>query len=73
MNKPLDVQVGGQHYKGMKIQPIEFVAANNLSYMDGCVVKYISRHRNKNGREDIEKIKHYCDLILELEYDETKD
>jgi hypothetical protein len=73
MNKPLDVQVGGTHYKGMKIQPIEFVAANNLSYMDGCVVKYISRHRNKNGREDIEKIKHYCDLILELEYDETKD
>jgi hypothetical protein len=67
MNKPLDVQVGGTHYKGMKIQPIEFVAANNLSYMDGCVVKYISRHRNKNGREDIEKIKHYCDLILELD------
>jgi len=67
---PLDVQIGGQHYKDLKIQPVEFTQANNLSFLEGCIVKRISRHASKNGAEDIRKIKHECDLILKLVYGE---
>jgi len=66
---PLDVQVAGNHYKQFKIQPVEFIHKNNLPYIDGCIVKYICRHRNKNGVEDLKKIKHYIDLLIELEYE----
>lgn len=62
-------QVGGNHYK-LPIEPIDFIHANGMPFMDGNIVKYISRHRRKNGAEDIRKIKEYCDLILELEYGE---
>lgn len=68
MMSALDVQVGGGHYKDFAIQPIEFVEKNGLSFIEGSIVKYICRHRTKNGAEDINKIKHYCDLLLELEY-----
>lgn len=64
---PLDVQVGGGHYKGMKIQPVEFITANNLGFLEGCIVKRISRWRTKDGIQDLEKIKHECDLLIELE------
>lgn len=64
----LDKQVGGGHYKDMKIQPVEFIHANNISYLEGNVIKYISRHKSKNGAEDIKKAIHYCELLLELEY-----
>lgn len=64
----LNKQEGGGHYKQFKIQPIEYITANELGYMDGNVIKYISRHRFKNGAEDVRKIIHYCELILELEY-----
>ena len=68
----LDSQVGGGHYKDFKIQPIEYIHANQIPYLDGNVVKYVSRHRSKNGAEDIKKAIHYLQLILELEYsDET--
>ena len=67
---PLDVQIGGGHYKELKIQPVEFTQANNLSFLEGCIVKRITRHANKNGAEDIRKIKHECDLILRLVYGE---
>lgn len=67
---PLNIQEGGSHYKGCKIQPIEYIVANNLDFMQGNIVKYITRHKSKNGAEDIRKIKHYCDLILKLEYGE---
>jgi hypothetical protein len=66
--KALDVQEGGQHYKTMKIQPVEFIHANNIGYCEGAIIKYACRHRAKNGAEDIRKIRHFCDLILELEY-----
>ena len=69
-SNPLQNQEGGNHYKGCKIQPIEYIVANNLDFMQGNIVKYITRHKSKNGAEDIRKIKHYCDLILKLEYDE---
>tara|TARA_Y100001938_G_scaffold142218_1_gene213103 strand:- start:749 stop:1057 length:309 start_codon:yes stop_codon:yes gene_type:complete len=68
--KALEQQVGGQHYKGCKIQPVEYIHANELDYLEGNVIKYITRHRTKGeGRKDIEKAIHYAQLILEMEYD----
>ena len=66
--RALDVQVGGSHYKGLKIQPIEYIYANDLSYCEANIVKYATRHAMKNGREDVEKIIHYAQLLLEMEY-----
>jgi|TARA_B110000908_G_scaffold172757_1_gene242791 hypothetical protein len=60
-------QVGGQHYI-MPIQPIEFIVENDLSYREANVVKYVCRHKNKNGKQDIEKAIHYLEMILE-DYD----
>lgn len=62
------IQVGGNHYKDLKIQPIEYIHANGLDYFEGNVIKYITRHRKKNGKQDLEKAKHYIDLLIELEY-----
>lgn len=67
----LDVQVDGNHYKTMKVQPVEFIYANGVPYMEGNIIKYISRHKSKNGAADVRKALHYCQLILELEYGET--
>lgn len=63
-----EIQVGGNHYKDLKIQPIEYIHANGLDYFEGNVIKYITRHRNKNGKQDLEKAKHYIDLLIEFEY-----
>jgi hypothetical protein len=64
---PLDTQVGGGHYKDMAIQPVEFCQKNKLDYCEANVIKYICRWRNKNGLQDLEKVKHYVDLLIELE------
>jgi hypothetical protein len=64
----LDKQEGGNHYKDMKIQPVEFITANNLGFLEGNVVKYICRHHAKNGAEDIKKAIHYCELLLQTKY-----
>ena len=61
---PQSRQVGGKHYKNFTIQPYEFISKNNLSFFQGCVVKYVCRYLQKNGIEDLEKIKHYCDLEI---------
>ena len=61
---PQSLQVGGKHYKNFPIQPYEFISKNNLSFFQGCVVKYVCRYLQKNGIEDLEKIKHYCDLEI---------
>lgn len=68
--KALDVQVGGGHYKDFAIQPVEFCQKNRLGFCESNVVKYVSRHRAKNGKQDIEKAIHYLNLLLELEYGE---
>lgn len=68
----LATQEGGNHYKDMKIQPIEFIHANGFDFITGCIIKYAARHRAKNGAEDVRKIIHYCELLLELEYGEGK-
>lgn len=68
---PLSVQIGGNHYKGCKIQPIEYIFANGLGYAEGNVVKYITRWKNKNGIEDLKKVIHYAELLIqEAEKDE---
>jgi len=64
--KATDKQIGGKHYQSYSIQPIEFIVANKLSFIQGCIIKYICRFENKNGIEDLEKIKHYCDLQIQL-------
>lgn len=63
----LAVQVGGQHYKSKGIQPVEYIAANNLNFLEGCIVKRITRWRDKDGFTDLEKIKHEVDLLIEME------
>ncbi len=66
---PLDKQEGGSHYK-MAIQPIEYIAANELDYFQANIVKYVTRHKGKNGAEDIKKAMHYCELLLYYQYPE---
>ena len=63
-------QIGGDHYQNFKIMPIEYITKNNLDFCEGNIVKYISRHKLKNGAEDIKKVIHYAQLILELQYGE---
>lgn len=64
----LQKQEGGSHYKDMVIQPIEYIAKNNIGYLPGSAIKYLSRYQKKNGIEDIKKAIHYCEMILEMEY-----
>ena len=68
MSDALSEQVGGDHYKSMPIQPVEYIHRNGLTFLEGNVVKYITRHRAKGGAADIRKVIHYCELILALEY-----
>ena len=63
----LDKQVAGSHYKDLPIQPVEYIHANAMGYLEGNVVKYVSRWRKKNGIADLEKAKHYIELLIELE------
>ena len=72
MSDPYDKQVGGDHYQTMKIQPAEFVNKNKMLFAEGNAIKYICRHINKGGKQDLEKAKHYIDMIIERDYgDET--
>jgi len=63
----LNQQVGGDHYQ-TKIPPIDYIHENKLTFIEGNVIKYVSRHRNKNGAEDIKKAIHYLEILLEKEY-----
>ena len=73
VSEALNTQQGGNHYKQLKVQPVEYIHANKLGYMEGNVVKYVTRHANKNGAEDLKKAIHYCELLLELEYGKSVD
>jgi hypothetical protein len=65
----LERQVQGDHYKGMKIQPAQFINENNLLFAEGNAIKYICRHRLKGKKKDIEKAIHYLEMIMERDYD----
>lgn len=64
----LDIQVAGDHYKTCAIQPIEFIHANGLDFFQGNIIKYATRHKAKNGAADLQKVIHYAQLALELQY-----
>ena len=62
--RPQDRQIGGSHYKNFHIQPYEFISKNNLSFFQGCVVKYVCRYLKKDKIKDLRKIIHYCELEI---------
>lgn len=61
-------QIGGNHYKDMAIQPSEFIFKNQLNWLEGNIIKYTCRHSRKNGMQDLEKARHYLDLLMEWQY-----
>ncbi len=63
----LEKQEGGDHYKKLKIQPVEFIHANGIGFFEGNVIKYVTRWRDKGGVRDLEKAKHFIELLIELE------
>lgn len=63
-------QVGGTHYKDQPIQHVEFCQRNQIPWCESAAIKYIIRHKKKNGKEDIKKAIHYLELLLQLEYPE---
>lgn len=63
----LEKQVSGDHYKSLKIQPIEFIHANGIPFAEGNVSKYVTRWRGKGGLADLEKAKHFLEILIELE------
>lgn len=70
---PLDIQIGGRHYKDMAIQPVEYIHKNNIGFIAGAIIKYISRYKSKNGKQDLEKAKHFIDVLISLEYPESEE
>jgi len=70
ITNPLDVQVGGSHYKDFPIQPIEFFIANGIPYAEAAVMKYVMRHRSKNGLEDLKKAQHLIAILIATIYPE---
>ena len=67
-----DKQIGGSHYRSLKIQPSKFVIENELLFPEGSVIKYICRHRFKNGKEDLLKAIHFIEMIIERDYSKTE-
>ena len=61
-------QVDGNHYQSFKIQPIQFIIENNLLFPEASVIKYVCRHKKKGKLKDLEKAKHYIDMIIERDY-----
>ncbi len=61
---PQNKQIGGSHYRKFHIQPYEFISKNDLSFFQGCVIKYVCRYKKKNGIQDLEKVIHYCELEI---------
>ena len=71
MSKILDHQEGGSHYKKMAIQPIDFIYFNEIPFIEGNIIKYILRHKKKNGLEDLKKAKHYLEILIDKEYENS--
>ena len=69
----LDKQIGGNHYRASGIQPVQYIEANGLEFLEGCVIKRVTRHGRTGGKgpEDIEKAIHELQLLLELRYGEA--
>jgi len=67
VKSPLKEQVGGDHYSKLAIQPAVYAEQNNLSYLQGTAIKYITRYKDKGGKEDLYKAIHTVKLLIELE------
>lgn len=67
-----DKQIGGQHYK-LNIEPWDYIIANDLGYLEGNIVKYVSRYKAKNGVQDLEKALHYLEKLIETEKEKVVD
>lgn len=63
----LEKQEGGDHYKGLAIQPVEFIHRNGIGFLEGNAIKYLCRWRNKNGIQDLRKAIHYIELLIEMD------
>ena len=61
-----DVQVAGTHYKSKAIQPWDYIVGNDLGYLEGNIVKYVSRWKDKGGVDDLKKARHYLDKLIEV-------
>jgi hypothetical protein len=59
-------QMCGDHYENKAIQPWDYIASNNLGYLEGCIVKYVSRYKEKGGMQDLEKAAHYLQKLIEV-------
>ena len=68
---PLSNQIGGDHYKSLAIQPVAYIHANKIPFIEGSIIKYVTRWRNKGGLKDLEKAKHFIDLLIQLEASST--
>jgi hypothetical protein len=66
MSNANEKQYGGDHYKGKAIQPWDYVAANDLGYFEGSIIKYVSRWKDKGGIEDLQKARHFLDKLIEV-------
>lgn len=67
MTNPLATQEGGDHYRTKAIQPVEYIHANNIPFIEGCIIKYASRWREKGGIKDLKKIIHFAEILIHLE------
>ena len=67
--KSLEEQVGGKHYRTMKIQPAHFINENKLLFAEGNAIKYIIRHRDKGKKQDLLKAIHFIEMIIERDYE----
>lgn len=65
-------QVGGRHYIEKAIQPWDYIVANNLGYLEGCIVKYVTRYKDKGGIEDLVKAAHYLEKLIEVTNERNK-
>ena len=64
---PSNTQVGGDHYKKHPIQPVEYITKNGIPYIEGNIIKYVTRWRDKGGITDLEKARHYLNMLIEFE------
>ena len=69
MSDPLKRQVGGNHYQSKGVQHVQFCQVNRIPWAESCALKYLTRHRRKNGLQDVEKARHYVEFVVALDYD----
>lgn len=68
----LDTQVAGGHYKDLVIQPVEYIHKNRIPFIEGSVIKYVTRWRGKGGVDDLRKARHFLDILIEMETEVDK-